>query len=186
MGTVKINLAGIEMTTVLGASMTENVISFKALYELKSFPKLQQCENNVVWTEGGPIKIVAEFCPKVLVGQEEGYVNILVSHDIGHSAILGSTFMRERNLMWAAHIRPERVEDVSEVMENEEHFQRVEKVGLLTTALLHGSLGIYGNTTPMQKRYPVIRQNASTPRHFKLWTLVKNKWRRCDQWWYEK
>ena len=136
------------MTAVLDASMTENVISFKTLYELKSFPKLQQCENNVVWTESGPINIVAESCPKVLVGQEEGYVNFLVSHDIGHSAILRSTFMGEHHLMGAAHIKPERVEEVSEIMENEEHFQRLEKVGLLTTALLRGSVGIYGITTP--------------------------------------
>ena len=115
------------MTAVLDASMTEILVSFKALYELKLFPKLQQCEN-VVWIESGPINNVAEFCPKVLVGQERGYVNFLVSHDIGHSAILGSTFTREHHLMGTAHIKPERVEEVSEVMENEEQFQRVEKV----------------------------------------------------------
>ena len=130
-------LAGLEMTAVLDASMTENGISFKTLYELKPFPKFQHCENKMVWTESGPTNIVAEICPKILVGHQVGYVNILGTHDIVHSAILGSKFLKEHDVMAAAHIKLGCVEDYcegSEAMENEEHFQRVENVGLLTTA----------------------------------------------------
>ena len=87
------------MTAVFGASMPENSFSFKTLYELKPFLKIQQCENNTVWTERGPISIVAEFCPNVLVSRQEmGNVNFLVSHDLGHSAIWNSTFMKENNM----------------------------------------------------------------------------------------
>ena len=172
MGTVKIMLAGIEMTTVLDASVTENAISFKTLYELTPFPNFQHFENNLVWTESGPLIIVAEFCPKVLVDhQEVGYVNFLVSHDIGHLAILGSKFMKENNLMGAAHIKPERVEDYckgSETMKNVEHFQRMEKVGVLTTVFFRGNVGIYRNMSPHEEKISSDPAKASTASIFQV------------------
>ena len=164
-GTVKIKLVGIEITAVLDASMTENAISFKTLYELKPFPKLQHCENNMVWTASGPNKIMTEFCPEVLVGHQVGYVNFLVFHVNGHSAIFGSTFMKEHILMGSAQTKPQRVEDYcesSEATEIVERFQQVEKVGLMITALLRGSVGIYGTMSRhVKKMIPVIRGMAS-------------------------
>ena len=151
MGTVKIMLAGIEMTAVLDASMTENSISFKTLYELKPFPNFQPFENNLVWTESRPRNIVAESCPKVLVG----YVNFLVSHDIGYSASLGSKFLKGNNLMGAAHLNSERVEDYcegSEAMKHVDHSQRMEKVELLTIVLLCGTVGKYGTMSPLEEK----------------------------------
>ena len=109
----------------------------------------------MVWTASGPIKILSEFCPKVLVGHQVGYMNFLVFHDNGHSAIFDSTFMKEHNLIGSAQIKSERVEDYcesSEATEIVERFQRVEKLGLMITVLLRGSVGIYEPCLAMLKK----------------------------------
>ena len=63
---------------------------------------------------------------------------------------LGRNIHEGSQLDGAAHKKPERVEDYcegSEAMDKEEHFQRIEKVGRLTTASLRGSVGIYETMT---------------------------------------
>ena len=78
---------------------------------------------------------------------------------------LGLYILERKQPDRAALRNPERAEDYcegSEAMENVEHFQRVEKVRLLTTALLRGSVGTYGTMSLLAENISVIPRMAST------------------------
>ena len=144
-GAVPIKIGTMETTAVLDAGITENVMNFEVLYQLEQFPKLQQCEKRVVSTDSGGVEILGKFCPRVSYGKVVESLTLLVSHDIEHSVILGSSFLDKHNLEGKIPQNSRRV-----ATPNVERVRKVERVGPLTTALLTGTAVLAEHSTPMQ------------------------------------
>ena len=143
------------MTAGLNDRMTENMRNFKTLYELKKFLKVQRCEENIVLKDAGRFGVVGKFWLHVWTNNVMKQLHFLISHVIGQFVFLDSSFMTEHNFGRELPVEPRMVEEYWEdsyAISNVEHFPRPDKVGVLTTSLLRGSVGLSEIMAPHVKQ----------------------------------